>query len=193
MAEKQPLIVGIGGTLAQNSSTAKLLKHALNMCEQAGAETRLFTANALELPFYAPGRGLASVAAANLVTAMREADAIILSSPGYHGSISGLIKNALDYTEEMADDPRPYFDGLPVGLIAAGSGWQGANTTVAALRSIVHALRGWPTPLAVALNSRQPLFDAEGHLIATQVDEQLRAMASQVMGFLQRTGRSVAA
>lgn len=193
MARKQPLIVGIGGTLAQNSSTARLLKHALDICEEAGAQTRLFTANALELPFYAPGRELASSAASTLVAAMREADAIILSSPGYHGSISGLIKNALDYTEEMAEDSRPYFDGLPVGLIAAGSGWQGANTTVAALRSIVHALRGWPTPLAVALNSRQPLFDAEGQLVATQVDEQIRAMAGQIMQFLERARPPVAA
>ncbi|WP_395396190.1 NAD(P)H-dependent oxidoreductase (plasmid) [Novosphingobium sp. BL-8A] len=187
MRHDRPLVVGIGGTLAHDSSTARLLRHALSQCEEAGAEVRLFTSHALEIPFYAPGRNLENAAASELVAAMREADAVVLSSPGYHGSISGLIKNALDYTEELAGDRRPYFDGIPVGLIAAGAGWQGANATIATLRSIVHALRGWPTPLGIAVNSRQPLFDADGRLIATQVDEQLGAMTRQLMDFVARS------
>ena len=36
----------------------------------------------------------------------RGAHALIIGSPGYHGGISGLVKNALDYLEELREDPR---------------------------------------------------------------------------------------
>ena len=63
------------------------------------------------------------------------ADGILLGSPGYHGGVSGLVKNALDYTEDMRGDERPYFDGRPVGAVATGAGWQGAVTTLTAMRA----------------------------------------------------------
>jgi FMN reductase len=44
---------------------------------------------------------------------VRGADALVFGSPGYHGTLSGLVKNALDYLEELGRDARPYVDGLP--------------------------------------------------------------------------------
>lgn len=85
------------------------------------------------------------------ISSSRRADEIIIGSVGYHGSISGLIKNALDYAEDMAGDEWPYFHGRPVVAIATGAGWQGAVMTLTALRSIVHALRGWKSPMPHAL------------------------------------------
>ena len=63
------------------------------------------------------------------------------------------IKNALDYAEDTAKDARPYLDGRAVGCIACAYGWQATDSTLIAMRSIVHALRGWPTPLGVAANT----------------------------------------
>ena len=107
--------------------------------------------------------------------------AVVIGSPGYHGRISGLVKNALDYTEDMAGDSNPYFTNKSVGCIATGAGWQGANSTLHALRSVVHALRGWPTPLGIALNSKEALFDANGLAIHGEVDAQLKVMAAQLL------------
>ena len=50
----------------------------------------------------------------------------------------------LDYVEDMKDDARCYFTGVPVGCIATGLGWQATVTTLEALRAIVHALRRNP-------------------------------------------------
>jgi FMN reductase len=105
---------------------------------------------------YMPSQSSHCAGARSLISALREADAIVIGSPGYHGGISGLVKNALDYTEAMSKDEAPYFEGRAVGCIATGAGWQGANTTLIALRNTVHALRGWPTPLGIALNTRDP-------------------------------------
>ncbi len=94
----------------------------------------------------------------------------MLVSPGYHGTVSGLVKNALDYIEDLRDDPRPYLDGRAVGCVATASGWQAAVTTLTSLRSIVHALRGWPTPLGAAVNSAQVEFTADGGCTDEKVD-----------------------
>ena len=51
------------------------------------------------------------------------------------------------------------------------------------LRSIVHALRGWPTPLGVALNSTVKLFDDDGHCLDESAKKQLELMGQQVFQF----------
>ncbi len=107
---------------------------------------------------------------------------MIVASPGYHGSISGLVKNAIDYLEETARDARPYLDGVPVGLIVTAYGWQATGSTLAALRSIVHALRGWPTPLGVTVNtSATPIRD--GSCTDAGIAGQLALVGQQVTHF----------
>ena len=108
---------------------------------------------------------------------------LIIASPGYHGSVSGLVKNAIDLIEETAGDPRPYLDDLPVGLIATAYGWQATGSTIAALRSIVHALRGWPTPFAAAINTQLTRFDADGGCTDPVVLDQLALIGRQVARF----------
>lgn len=187
VAEQQysPFIVGIGGTTRHGSSTEQALSMALAAAERQGARTRLFGGDHLTaLPHYLTDAARASAEGQSLVEAIRAADGIIIASPGYHGSISGLVKNALDYIEETSKDPRAYLDGLPVGLIVTAWGWQATGSTLGTLRSIVHALRGWPTPLGVAINTSQTIFEggncadagASGQLdlVGCQVQEQAR-------------------
>ena len=119
-----------------------------------------------------------------LVDSLRRADAILIGSPGYHGGISGLVKNALDYTEDMRGDARCYFDGRPVGCVATGAGWQGAVATLGALRAVVHALRGWPTPLGVAINTIEPVFAPDGECLSPDLARTLDAMAEQLLEFV---------
>lgn len=182
MSQSIPMIVGIGGTMTSNSSSERLMRHVLAQCETAGAETICFDGNALDLPMYGYGTPRTDKAVA-LIDGLRRADAVVISSPGYHGTVSGLIKNALDYVEDMAKDERPYFEGRAVGLIAVAAGWQATGTTLATLRSIVHALRGWPTPMAVTVNSVQPVFADGGSVSDLTLVKQLDILAQQMVGF----------
>ena len=100
-----------------------------------------------------------------LVEALRDADAVIVGSPGYHGAISGLVKNALDYMEDMRTDPRVYLDNKPWGCISCAYGWQAAVGTLGQLRGIGHALRAWPTPIGVAINSADKIWDDTGAVL----------------------------
>jgi FMN reductase len=182
MNEMSPLIVGLGGTGSTTGSTERILRQALNAAQNAGAETLFFDGKALDMPMYNYG-GVRTEQALALISALRRADGIIIASPGYHGTVSGLIKNALDYVEDMARDERAYFEGRAVGLIAVAAGWQATGSTLATLRSITHALRGWPTPMAVAINSAQPVFNDEGALIDAGIAGQLDILAGQVVEF----------
>ena len=180
-----PYILAVGGTLRPGSSTEKAMRHVLMSAERAGARTRLISGEALQLPMYQPENPHRSEAARDLVEQLARADGIILGSPGYHGSISGLVKNALDYAEDLRVDVRPYFSGRAVGCIATAGGWPGAVNTLGALRDIVHALRGWPTPLGAAINSSERIFDEHGHCVVPRVADQLDLIALEVIDFLR--------
>jgi len=181
---RAPFIVGIGGTTRPGSSTESALRVALRHAETLGAETRLFGGEALAaLEGYSPEQASRSEGQRAIVEAVRKADAVIFASPGYHGGVSGLVKNAIDLLEDLRADQRVYLDGMPVGCIVTAAGWQGCNTTLGAMRSIVHALRGWPTPLGVTLNTAGvKLFDATGECTDEQVAASLRMLAEQVVG-----------
>jgi FMN reductase len=180
-----PLIVGIGGTVGGPSSTERALKIALRAASAAGLRTQLFGGTELErLPLYNPKAPLRSEEERAFVGAVREASALIIASPGYHGNISGAVKNALDLIEETARDPRrPYLADVPVGLIATAHGWQATGSTIAAMRSIVHALRGWPTPFAAAINCQAVKFNDEGGVSDAEVEAQLVMVGEQVARF----------
>jgi FMN reductase len=178
-----PLVVGFGGTTREGSSSDTALRFALKAAERAGAETVVVPGVALDFPMYAPEKKARSPESMEFLHLLRRSHGLIVASPGYHGSVSGLIKNALDYVEDMRDDADVYFEGRAVGCVACAHGWQATGSTLAALRSIVHALRGWPTPIGVAINSSQKAFDGEGNCLDASVSKQLELMASQVVEF----------
>lgn len=178
-----PLVVAIGGTLRRNSSTEKVLRLVLDRCAEQGAATCLITGEDLVMPPYAPEQAERSETATRLVDAIRRADAILIGSPGYHGGISGLVKNALDYVEDLRE-ACSYFGGRPVGCVATGAGWQGAVATLNAIRSTVHALRGWPTPLGIAVNTADPLFSNDGSGVSTALAGNCAELARQMLEFV---------
>lgn len=179
-----PLVVGIGGTIGGVSSTERALRIALDAACQEGFRTRMFGgADMARLPLYDPRATERTEHEREFVDTVRQASALIIASPGYHGSISGVVKNALDLLEETAKDERPYLADMPVGLIATAYGWQATGSTIAALRSIVHALRGWPTPFAAAINSQVTKFDDDGGSSDAAVLDQLRLVGRQVARF----------
>ena len=193
MKHPPPLIVGIGGTTRPGSSTEKALQVSLRAAEAEGAQTVIVAGPALQMPMYAPESKERSPEAAQLVSLLRRCDGLIIASPSYHGSLSGLVKNALDYTEDLRDDERVYFDGCPVGLIACAAGWQGAGQTLAALRAIAHSLRGWPTPLGATLNTATRLFDDLGACLDLPTKAQLETVGRQVVQhvYMQRAARNL--
>jgi FMN reductase len=186
MTIEPPLIVGIGGTMRVGSTSEMALRATLGVAQTFGMRTKMFSGPDLVMDSYDPGSPARAGNAAALVAALREADGVLVSTPSYHGSISGLIKNAIDYAEDMRCDDRPYLDGRAVGCIVCADGAQAMGSTLLTLRSIIHALRGWPTPYAAVVNSSLKPFDADGGIKDAEVAKQLRIVAGQVVEFAQR-------
>jgi FMN reductase len=183
----QPLIVGLGGTLRANSSTERALRQCLSAVERQGGRTMLFCGDDIDLPMYNPHDDTRTDKATALVAALRDADAVVVGSPGYHGGVSGLVKNALDYIEDLRGDPRVYLDNTPWGCISCAFGWQAAVGTLGQLRVIGHALRAWPTPLGVAINSADEIWDHTGELVDGTIRGQLDMLATQLIVGAVRT------
>jgi FMN reductase len=184
MSGAKPLIVGLGGTVRPGSSTELALACALRRAEALGAETKMLGGQFLGgLPIFDPRTTESVASQRELADMIRAADGVIVASPGYHGSISGVVKNALDTLELTREDADPYLTHKPVGAIITAAGWQAAGTTLMALRAIIHALRGWPTPFGAALNAASSLFDDAGDCRDSKDAWQLETVADQVMEF----------
>jgi len=178
----KPFIVGIGGTTRPGSSSEQALALALAHARKLGAETEMFGGAELQMPMYDPATANDCEQGRKLIDALRRADGVILSSPCYHGGVSGLVKNAIDYTEEMRSDARVYLDGRAIGAIGLGYGYQGPGVVLSQLRAISHALRGWNVPLGVAVNSAVVKFTADG-CSEDAIGKQIEIMAGQVVQF----------
>jgi len=191
IAPPRPFIVGLGGTARPGSTSETALARALAWAEGAGATTQIYGgAFMTTLPVYNPDEAGPHAERDRLLDAVRRADGLIIATPGYHGSVSGLVKNALDSLEGLSGEGRPYFDGRAVGCIVAASGAQAAGSTLAALRAIVHALRGWPTPLGATLNTGPGLFDGGGGFLDAKDAWQVETVAAQVVAFARAWGAS---
>lgn len=181
----KPYIVGIGGTPRPGSSSERLVAAVLAEAERMGATVKLFGGKELvALPHFAPETQLRTAEQRAFIEAVRAADGLVIGTPSYHGGVSGLVKNAIDLLEDTRNDERIYLDGLAVGLVVSAAGWQAGGVTLAALRGIVHATRGWPTPLGVCVNTvAQELFDSRGNIIDPTVQSLVKTQALQIVRF----------
>ena len=173
-------IVALGGTIRPGSSTELALAVAAEAARDEGAEVTTFDGAYMAcLPHYR-GPEWTAEKGAEMIEAVRNADGVLLASPGYHGTVSGMVKNAIDYLEELANDKRPYLDGRPVGLIVTAFGHQAANSGMTTLRTIAHALRGWPTPFGAAIKVGPGSFHENGACLDPAVQGQLELVGRQV-------------
>jgi FMN reductase len=139
---------------------------ALEGAAASGAEVQLIGLREREEPgpaaLYAP-EYTPPVSAHELADTVYRSDAMIWSSPTYHGSVSGSFKNALDWLILLAERTPPYPSNKPVGLVCTACAVQGLQ----ALNSMdftARALRGWSVPLVLPVAQSWQSFDPDGHL-----------------------------
>jgi FMN reductase len=178
-----PLIVGLGGTTRAGSNSEQALQVALARARALGCETLAFAGTRLPAEIYDPAQPDRTESARALVDALRRADGVLIASPAYHGGVSGLVKNALDFVEDLRDDERAYLEGRAVGCIVCAEGSQAMGSTLASLRAIVHALRGWPTPFGATLNTTGKPFGNAGQGADATAIQACETVAEQVVGF----------
>lgn len=136
-------VVAVFGSLATDSVTRIALQEVLAASQEAGAQTSFVDLREYNLPVFDADNQDAGDAP-ELREQLRNADAIVLGTPMYHGSYSSPIKTALDYSG--FDE----FEETTVGLLAVAGG-SFPKAALDHLRSVVRALDAWPLPLDVAI------------------------------------------
>lgn len=85
---------------------------------------------------------------------LKEADAVILVSPEYHGSFSGVLKNALDFY--WAE-----FKKKPIGVVTTGSGRMGGINASSQMQHVVLSLGAFPLPTKLLIPEIQHAFNEQ--------------------------------
>lgn len=165
--------------MAANSTSLAALKVALRGAAARGAETELLDIRELDLPMYAPGYDTLPERVDRMNELVCEAHGMIWSSPLYHGTISGSLKNALDWLNPLKAMDPPYLSNKVIGLISTAGGSQGLQA-VNTMEFAVRALRGWAVPLVLPIAQAWKVFDDEGEIKDETVELQLLKLGEEV-------------
>lgn len=176
-------VVALCGSLKTRSTTRRALALALEGAAEAGAETGWV--EIAELPWCDGRDGDYGSRVSAFREEIRAADAVIVGSPEYHGSFTGVLKNALDLLS--AED----LGGKLLGLVAVATGDAGAMNTLNHLRHTARWVDAWVLPHQVSVPRAGEAFDAEGGVRREGLGEELRALGREVVryGKLLRGGQ----
>ena len=168
-------IVGIGGSLRPDSTSYLALTLAIQRVQALGASTEILDLRQMQLPFCTGGNdypGYPDVM--RLRETVQEADALILASPEYHGSLSGVLKNALDL---MSFD---HMSGKVTGLISVLGGQHNSNA-LNDLRVIMRWVHAWVIPEQIAIGQSWKAFGEDGKILDEKLSQRFDQFAQSLV------------
>lgn len=184
-------ILAFAGSTRTGSYNKKLIKVAGAEARRLGAEVTVIDLRDYALPIYdgdlEDSQGLPENAR-KLKDLFFSHDAFLISSPEYNSSVSGVLKNALDWVSRPAPQEKPLqaFTGKVVGLLSASPGALGGLRGLVALRSILGNIGSIVLPSQFALSRADQAFDAEGALID---EKNLKSVRGVVEPLVQVTSK----
>jgi len=165
-----PRILAFGGSLRSDSFNQKLAAVAAAGARTAGAEVTLIALRDYPLPVFdqdsEDADGLPD-AAKKLKQLFREHHGLLIASPEYNSSISGALKNAIDWVSRAETDDEPplvAFTGKTAVLCAASPGALGGLRGLVTVRSILGNLGVTVLPDLVAVSKAHEAFKPDGTL-----------------------------
>lgn len=171
-------VLALCGSMGANSSTRRALEVALEGAREVGAQTTLVDLHDYDLPFAGlkvdPER---YPDVARLSAQVRAAHGVLWGTPEYHGSYSGVLKNALDL---MGFDE---FQGKMIGLVGVAGGSIGAINALSHLRTVGRQLHAWVLPQQASIGRAHQAFDADGKLKDAELEARLKEVGRSVARF----------
>jgi len=173
-----PLVLGLSGSLRNGSYNTLLLRAAAELLTDG--ELELWTSLKDIPPFDEDDEAATPhVAVARLRRAVARADAILIATPEYNGSLPGQLKNALDWLS------RPYASNplrdKPVAVIGASAGMFGAVWAQAEARRVLGAIGARVLDRELPVGSASSRFDAAGRLVDEDVAAALRELVHDLV------------
>jgi FMN reductase len=165
-------ILGVGSSMRNGSYGTKALRMVLEIARKHEAKTRLLDLRGTIMPMFNPDTPTEHHdQMKRVIDDVNWADAFVLASPDYHGSMSGVMKNFLDfYWEEFA--------GKTFGYIC--SSHEKGLTVMDQMRTAVRQCYGWSLPYGVSVNGEED-FNEEGEIINQLLDKRLKILARDLV------------
>jgi azobenzene reductase len=168
-------VLFVSGSNRGGATSTKLLRYMASAAQRKGAEPIVFDLWEKPIPLYSPDVAPSDPNVTALLQAAQDADAIVLGGPEYHGSISGVLKNALDFMGSV------HFSGKPV-LSVSSSGGSVAVASLTQLQAIVRNLHGINSPEWVSIGGEQRQFAPDGapmqEAVRTRADRAIDTLLS---------------
>jgi FMN reductase len=170
-------IVGIIGSLRPDSYSALALQQAINRVQALGAETEILDLREMNLPFCDGGSDYPDYPDVDLLREkVKVANGLILATPEYHGSVSGVLKNALDLMS------FEHLSNKVTGLISVLGGQSNSNA-LNDLRIIIRWVHGHVIPEQIAIGQAWQAFDSEGKLKDAKLSERFDNFAESLVNY----------
>ena len=163
-------VLGVGSSLRERSYSTSGLKLLLDKARSKMAETRLIDLRQTNLPMlYSTKEDTEEIV--QTTELVKWADAFVLATPDYHGSMSGSLKNFLDYFWSE-------FAGKTFGYIVASH--EKGLTVMDQMRTAVRQCYGWSLPYGISINSEED-FDDKMELTNKKLMSRLDMMATDLV------------
>ena len=168
------MVMGICGTYDLKSANGSLLKIALDLCEGKGAETIIWDNAVSPLPLVGEEGCWDHPNVKSYKEIAESADAFLLSSPEYHGTMSGVMKNNLDWLSSSQTSGKLF------GLMSTLGG-QSTSNTLNHMRIAVRWIHGWAVPEQVAVPHIKEAFDDSGNIMSELINERIEGMVDSII------------
>lgn len=138
----------------KDSFYSMVYKYVHKQCKENGFIINEIDLSERQIPVFDPYDQTPTDDVNQIIEAFTEEDLQIWMAPLYHGTIPGVMKNALDWLQLTSENPSPYLTNKKIGLICTSDGTfgiQGINTMI----SIAHTLRAWVLPYSIPINKSE--------------------------------------
>jgi len=188
----QPVrIAVISGSLRKGSYNTQLARFVAKQAADDGATIDEISLAELDLPMFSEDLEKEGLPAGvlDLKARMSAADALLIASPEYNGSMSGALKNAIDWATRPCEGETALqcFRGKTGALLAASPGKLGGIRGLRHLRVVLSSIGVLMIPNEYGLGGAHDAFDADGNL----KDEGANTAATAVGHALVRTARAM--
>ncbi len=176
-------IIGFAGSLRTGSYNKKALWVALEGAKEAGAEIEEVDLRALDIPAYDEDiedtKGLPE-SIKNLKEKIDKADALIVASPEYNNSISGVLKNVIDWVSRKGEEDTTPFKGKPTALLTASTGRYGGLRAALVFRTIARGIGLYLMNEEVQVTNAGDVFDGD-EIVNERVEKQLKDLGKNLI------------
>ena len=162
-------MLAFAGSLRSGSFNKKLVQAAAQIARKAGAEVTVVDLRDFNMSLYdgddEADSGIPE-GALRFKQVMSSHDALLISAPEYNSSISGVLKNAIDWASRKGPGEAPLqsISGKVAGLLSASPGGLGGVRGLVTVRSILSNLNLLVIPEQFALVRSHEAFDESGNL-----------------------------